>query len=395
MSQLHLWQEDSVTVDHFIRVSVTLDYGNGTRKRLWYQIASDYGPWLTPSCDPFVVATILMAMHHASDIVVHGSVSPSLLQNLAEFQVAWACWRPEQYHPITIIPEIEQEQPSGEPEQRAIAAFSGGVDSCFTLFRHCTGTCGRVQRPITAGLMVHGFDIPLSQNQEFNRAAAKSQAIVDSLGVKLILMSSNYRKVIPLNWEDSYGVAIASCLMLLQGGYTVGLLGSAFPYQNLMLPRGSNPVTDPFLANQRFQIVHDGAGFHRLQKIQAIAAWSEALDHLRVCWQGAQLDRNCGRCEKCIRTILGFRVIGCDLPKSFEQDVSDQQIRQLKQVRPLQLAELTLILQEAKARGIRDSWVNALETCIIRNQRQLALKRLFKQRLPVPLQTAIQHLRRR
>ena len=374
MRKTHLWLEESIEANDSTTVSVTIENHDQSRTRLWYRVPSQYGSLISSSCDPFVVATLMLAMSVSTDVVVHGEVSPSLLRNIEEFQAAWICWCPQKYQKIEIQAEVEREQPITTPEEKAIAAFSGGVDSCFTVFRHKKGHYGRLTRNLQAGLMVHGFDIPLAQQQVFERAAEKSKAILESLGVKLILMESNYREVITLNWEDTYGTAIASCMLLLQGGYTTGLLGSAFPYQNLMLPRGSNPVTDHLLSQTAFQIVHDGAGFTRQQKIQEIANWSEALQNLRVCWEGKQLDRNCGRCEKCIRTILGFRVAGLGLPPCFEQDVTDSQVLAIKCFKNFQLAELELILQTAQVAGNSESWVRALEQCVKRNQRLITLR---------------------
>jgi hypothetical protein len=280
----------------------------------------------------------------------------------------------------------------------AIAAFSGGVDSCFTAFRHHASPSRRFQHNLQAGLMVHGFDIPLEDQQAFDGAAKKSKAILSSLGIKFIPITTNYRQVEQkLNWVDAYGPAVASSLMLFQNGYTVGLIASAFSYHNLLLPRGSNPITDPFLSSNAFQLVHDGAGYTRLDKIRAIAHWQEARQNLRVCWQGAQKDRNCGQCEKCIRTILGFRVLGLGLPSCFEQDVTDQQILGIRGLTEIQRYDLELILQAAQG-SVSGSWVTALEQCISRNRQEAAKSdkwAALKQSLPLSLRKPLRSLRSR
>jgi hypothetical protein len=255
--------------------------------------------------------------------------------------------------------------------------------------------CGRWQRNIQAGLMVHGFDIPLEQEQIFNRAAQKSKVILASLGVELIPIKTNFRELAQ-DWEDAFGTGIASCLMLLQGCYTAGLIGSSDPYHALNLPYGSNPITDPLLSSQAFQIICDGANFTRLQKVQAIANWQEALANLRVCWQGSQADKNCGQCEKCIRTILNFRVLGLGLPPCFEQDVTDQQILGIQGLNKAQLIELEPILEAAKAADISDSWVKALDSCIKQHQRaelQKKYRQALRQQLPAPIKAGIRQLR--
>lgn len=387
MHQTHIWQEETVEVNGSILVSARIELPEQPPQRLWYRLPAQYRSRITESCDPFVVATILLIMSQGIPTVVHGEVSPSLLQNLEEFQAAWACWCPQKYQQVEITAELEREPPAIDPSRPAIVAFSGGVDSCFTLFQHRTSRSGRQQRPIEACLMVHGFDIPLEQEEVFARATEKSQKMAASLGVELIPMATNYRQL-GQNWEDTHGTATASCLMLLQKSYSIGLIGSFLPYQSLKLPWGTNPVTDGLLSSKTFQCIHDGASFTRLEKIQEIAHWPAALQDLRVCWQGAEKDRNCCRCEKCIRTILALRVVGVDLPPCFQEDVSDAQILGLQKVKDAQLEELSLILTTAKAEGISDSWVTALAKSIEQNRRReivdkrkKALKKLVPQSL--------------
>jgi hypothetical protein len=396
MQQTHLWAEEAVEADGSITVSVTIEYPiEQPRSRLWYRIPAECRSLLTNSCDPFVVAMILPAMFYAASLVVHGKVSPSLLQNLEEFQAVWSCWRPNFYKQIEITAEVEEEIPKSHSEA-AIAAFSGGVDSCFTAFRHHASPPCRFQRNLQAGLMVHGFDIPLEDQPAFDRAAEKSKAILTSLGIKLIAIATNYRQIEQkLRWEDAYGLAVASSLMLFQNAYSIGMIASAFSYHNLLLPRGSNPITDPFLSSKAFQIIHDGAGYTRLDKIREIANWKQAIQNLRVCWQGSQKDRNCGQCEKCIRTILGFRVLGLGLPSCFEQDVTDRQIVGIQGLSEFQRYELELILAVAKG-SVSDSWVTALETCIAHNQPGGVKPdkwEILKQSLPPSLHKQLRSLR--
>ena len=375
MSEIHLWVEGIIEVDGAVVRGATLEGPGEERLRLWYRLPAEHRPLLTESGDPFVVAALFQAMQRARTMVVHGEVSPSLLRNLEEFQAAWSSWRPQRYRRVEIVADVEREQGGKHNDGSAVVAFSGGVDSAFTAFRHRTGRVGRHGYPLQAGLMVHGFDIPLEEEEVFRRAAEKSARMLESLGMTLIPMATNFREMAG-NWDDLHGAAIASCLMLLQGGYRFGLIASTEPYSHLVLPWGSNPVTDGLLSSEGFRIVHDGAGFTRGEKIRVIADWPEALRYLRVCWEGAEKDRNCGRCEKCIRTILNFRVAGLGLPDCFERDVTDEQILSLPglKVGSVSFLEMERILRQAKAAGLSDSWVNALEQRLQRS-RQAAKRR--------------------
>lgn len=374
---IHVWPQGRKVSGDEITVSAEIVNANQSRQQLWYRFPARCADALTESADPFVLGALFRAMRASSDLVVHGRVSPSLLRNLEEFQALWACWQPSRYSCVEITADIEEEAPARAGEERALAAFSGGVDSCFTIWRHKNDACGRLRRDITAGVMVHGFDIPLDKPQVFSRAVERSSAILESVDIELIAMASNYRSLGDY-WGDAHGAAVASCLMMLQGGYTAGLVGSTWTYDS-SLPWGSSPVGDWMLSNRGFECVHDGAAFSRADKIEAISAWPEVMENLRVCWAGEEVDRNCCRCEKCIRTILNFRVLGYDLPACFDHDVTDQQILDLSGLQVTAIGELQRVLDLARARGIHDSWVTALERCTKENLRALegwTLKRI-------------------
>lgn len=371
MNTLHLWPEEQISEAGQVTLGVTLEFSGGDRTWLWYQVPEEFAPRLTQCCDPFVVATMMLAMQQADEVLIHGEVSPSLLCNLEEFQDIWSSWR-KSYRKVLITAESERES-STSLEKRAISAFSGGVDSCFTAWFHRTGRYGKRQQLLQTGLMVHGFDILLKEKIAFVGAATRSSVMLSSLGMEFIPIATNFREVISLAWEDVFGSAVASALMLFQGYYTTGLIPASHPYKALEFLYGSNPISDRLLSSATFEIIHDGAGRDRAAKIREISHWPEALQYLRVCWEGAEKDRNCGRCEKCIRNILNFRVIGIDNPPCFERQVSDAEIATLK-VRGGALSALKNLYHSAQEANIKATWVTALERCIRHNQQRENLR---------------------
>lgn len=374
----HVWIEEPRVDSGASVAAMTVEGPEHKRTRIWYRVPADYRSCITPSGDPYALAMIFTAMRLPSDLHIHGTVSPSLLRNLEEFQSAWCCWRPERYHMVEIRADAEEERPLSSSPAAALTLFSGGVDSCFTAYSHRRDRCGRRAVDLRAGLMVLGFDFTLQQSNAYDRAAARAQTMLESIGMELIAMVTNIRDLAE-PWWDFHGAAPASCLMLLQDGFGTGIIPSTEPYDALVLPWGSNPVTDWMMSSDSFRIVHHGAALSRTDKVNGIARWPEALEHVRVCMIGKEneVDRNCGVCQKCVRTILNFRVLGVGLPASFEQDVTDDHIARLQVDDPLHLAELQRILVFAKRRSLAASWVEALEVCLIRNRLRLAKKRSY------------------
>jgi hypothetical protein len=356
--KIHLWPEPVCPRDeHVISRGICELTGTETRS-LWYRVPQTHAPVLSQNHDHLLVGYLFTAMRTQADLVVHGSVSPSLLQNLERFMATWAAWRPDRYARVMIVADREEEHPPRRTKD-AVTAFSGGVDSCFTISHHARHPAPRQRAALRAAMMVHGFDIPLEANRAFETALDNARAIVKGLDLDVIPVATNFHEL-DEDWEDAHGAAIASCLMLLQGGYCHGLIGSTEPYTGLVLPWGSNPITDPMLSSQSFEIVHDGAALTRTQKIRELADWPEALQHLRVCWEGPSTGRNCGQCEKCIRTILNFRAVGLDLPPCFDRDIGNSQIMGLRGLNAVKTAYLEDILASARSAAITDPWVGVL-----------------------------------
>lgn len=366
---VHIWPEEPVIENGNITISAAIELAGEDRRRLWYRLSEEMADKLAPNCDPFVIGTIFMLMEQGDDVIVHGEVSPSLLRNMQEFQEAWSCWRKEKYKQVEITADKERE-PQGKPRNSAVAAFTGGVDSTFTMYRHKTGQCGRLKRNITAGLLVHGFDIPLVQEDSFARASQKAREALATLDVELITMASNHMELNP-DWNYTHISGIASAVSLLQGGYNEGVIANSLSYNQFSLLWGSNAITDRFFGSNNFAIVVDGLQFARRDKIPTVAQWEKGLENLRVCFDADERDKNCGKCSKCMITILCLRRWGVPLPPSFPGDVSDEDIVNCQAADESHLFAYSEVLAWLKTSGMSGSWVDALDEAVKRNQLKL------------------------
>lgn len=335
---------------------------DGQSARLWYRVPADLRGALTGQADPFAVALVLFAMASGANLVVEGPVSPSLLANLEAYQEIWAFWKPERYTRVPMEAGREVEAaPVAEPA--FLAAFSGGLDACYTVHRHVRRLAGRRTVEVGAGVMIEGLDIPLD-DPAFPLAADSARRILQSVDLPLIPVATNWRALAHghgLNWEDAYGTAVVSALSLFSAGYR-GALFASNDSGYRAAPSGATPLTDPLLGSSHFDVRHDGAAATRTEKAAVLADWPEALRDLRVCWEGADRSRNCGQCEKCIRTILNFRAAGFPPPPCFPGEVSDAQIRAMPVRNAAQREGLESLLQYACGHGQASaSWVAAVQ----------------------------------
>jgi hypothetical protein len=363
-----LWIDERQYFDSLIELGARFK-SCSVKKRLWYRVEVKREGELTTLADPFVLGILQIAMHAGEDLQVHGTVSPSLLRNLESFQRAWAVWKPDYYRLITVRADVEQDF-SETGRQDAIFCFSGGVDSCFTAYRHARGMTTCFPYPLRTAVLVHGFDIPLKEVDYYESVCSKVSIQLKSLDIGLYRVATNFKEL-SVFWPHAFGTGVASVLSLFQRRYATGLIAQGVPYRSYQnLVEGSNPMTDPLLSSDAFKIVPDGGGFQRWEKIKVISGWPEGMEHLRVCWEGEKKDSNCCGCEKCIRNILTFRALGLPLPKAFPIDPTDQQIYRLGPLKEITISVgYNPILNVARQNGLGDAgWVNALRKAIFRSR---------------------------
>jgi hypothetical protein len=370
----HLWPEEPLEEDGQLTLAATIEAADQRRQRLWYRLPAAHRDAVAKNCDPFVVGSLFNVMGAGVDLHVHGEASPSLLSNLSEFMTAWECWRPQRYQAIAISADSEREHPPAATNE-GVQGFSGGCDSAFTAWRHHTGSAGRQREKITAGIFVHGFDIPLADTAAFEGAAEKARRMLESIGTRFIPIATNYREP-GGDWDDTFGAALVSCLMMLEGRFARGIIGSGHAYPHLAFPHGSNPVTDPMLSSASFRIVHDGAGFYKLDKMREFLAWPEAVRELRVCWRGRRLDRNCCRCGKCVWTMLAFRLLGVDRPECFERDISNAQLMRLIYPTRRELRSMERLIARAARHDPVPGWLPALRVSVLLSRAAWTLARI-------------------
>jgi hypothetical protein len=345
---------------------------------------------LNENTDAFVLSWLFPIMEWNRQVRICGVVSPSLLGNLELFSDIWHKRYPDRYYPVRLRADQERESQSTALPQTAITSFSGGVDSCYTAWRHSRQLVGRRSRQVTAGITVQGFgDMPANDSVLGQAAAAACRSVLNSIGMHSIFVQTNIRQMPSAGrhtWCNTHGTAIAACLHMLGRESRYGLIPNSIPYDYLHVPYGTSPATDRLLSSTAFTVGDDGGETHRLQKMEALLDWPEAIAGLRVCNKGRDAMVNCGHCEKCIRTILAFRVFGAPLPSCFARDITDEDIRCLDLRYPEQIAFLSSVLSEAQRHGLdRTGWASAVRMAIRRGNHRMArrtLRTAVRQRLP-------------
>ncbi len=278
-------------------------------EQLWYELPGDLEDRLSPAADGFLMALLLQAMSLGEDIQVEGAVSARLLRTSRIYQSIFSAWFPGAFRPVGIIPRTTVVAPTIGAPPAVATAFSGGVDSTFTLLSHSGGNETGTAYRITHALFVHGFDIPLTAPEVFDAWAGRFRASLLPLGVELIEVRTNVRQFVDrLPWVWTHGSALGSVALILEAMLTRFYIPASASYTDLE-PWGSHPITDPLMSTESMEIHHDGC-LPRVDKILRIADWSGAKSGLRVCWEHPDSSRNCCRCHNCVMTMIGLELAG-------------------------------------------------------------------------------------
>ncbi len=321
MSVTHIGYDDPVTDDDHVKWSGWMET-DGERHSVRVTFACPDPAGFVPSVRPFLLAFLVPAMIAGHPVHLTGPIDPGTAAGIAEWQEAMASLYPElNAVPITAPYRAEVPPPPGAG---GLTAFSGGVDSCFTAARGHRGAPAGAHRraDLTAGLMVHGFDINAAQTATFGSAFARSRRMLGSFGMDAYALHTDVRRLeaaTGCDWgHQVHGIWLAFALSCLEQWFARTVVPSSYPYDQPIPRWGSTPQTDPLLGSTSRPLWHEGAAFDKLDKVAALANVPVATRDLRVCWQGERLDRNCGRCFKCAVTQACFWVEGVEEPAAFE-----------------------------------------------------------------------------
>jgi hypothetical protein len=275
---------------------------------------------LEPSAEAFTAAALLPAMAAGEPLQVAAPLCSEFLSNIGHLQQIVAAWHPH-LRPVTV--EAREERKEEKPGRGAFSFFSGGVDAFSTALRH--------RAALTHLVLIRGFDISLDNDPLWTSTTAAMRAVADDLRLALTTVDTNIKDVIEPagHWGTiTHGAGLVSVGHILSNHFHTALISSTHHVSDLF-PWGSHPLTDPLWSSRSLRFVHDGAHLTRAEKTEQIAQSDVAMRHLRVCYHQVPGLYNCGRCEKCVRTMVGLALTGslskCEtLPHTIDPKLLDE-----------------------------------------------------------------------
>jgi hypothetical protein len=332
---------------------------------LWYRFPPWCAPYLSPeNGDPFLAALLGGAMEAGERLAIAAPISPRLRDAVPDIQHIYAAFYP---HVSRIPVEVESRDwplAGGVADAGVGLFFSLGVDSFYSLLKNQRDHPADGQT-ITHLVPVHGFDM---YEEEWDSAfppalLSNFQRVADEMGKTLVPVVTNVRRVTSglTAWPNAHGGGTLSIALALGAMLREVHLAASATYDKLY-PWGSHPVLDPLWSTESLTVVHDGCEMNTIDKTAIVARSTLAMETLRPC-AGPGTDYNCGRCEKCLRTMLDLTLAGAiaraqTLPHEIDPDALRESLRPGG---PVHMADFGRRLDELRAAGKAPAVCQALE----------------------------------
>lgn len=256
---------------------------------------------------PFATALLLPAMKEGEDLIIRGSISEQLYKGMHAVMHEVLSWDIG-LKPIKI--EVDNLVADTLQPHRTASFFSGGVDSFYTYLKHKTDPAEADR--IDSFVLVKGFDIEPRNAPLWDRTLQNISAIAAAEEIELVVVKTNIKRLVEpiLSWDYVHGGCLAAVGLFLRGALRQIYVPSTLSLEE-QVPWGSCLALDGHWSTETTKFVHDGTEATRINKvIWQIAKSPLALEHLRVCYENEKAAYNCGRCDKCLRTMVNLYIAG-------------------------------------------------------------------------------------
>jgi hypothetical protein len=277
------------------------------------------GAYVHDDASPFAAALLLPSMKQGEDLIIEGSISEQLYKGMHAVMHEVLNWniglQPIKIKADALVADTLQ-------PRRTASFFSGGVDSFYTYLKHKTDLV-QADR-VDSFVLVNGFDIEPRNVPLWDSTLKNISAIAAAEKIELVVVQTNIQVLTDpiLSWDYIHGGCLAAVGLFLRGAFRLVYIPSSFSLEE-QVPWGSCLALDGHWSTENTTFVHDGIEATRIDKvIWEVAQSSLALEHLRVCYENVKGSYNCGRCDKCLRTMINLYIAGAlERSKTFPHNI--------------------------------------------------------------------------
>lgn len=299
-------------------------YENGKEKLIYFKFSKEYGKYLDEkNSDALLCALLYYAMNKNLDIEINGFITEQLYYQLTNYFIPVLADSTNFFHYIDIKTQLYSNPPDNVGAVGT--GISGGVDSLYTIKKYKSS-------PLSSYNLSHVIfcDIFTAEYSEEERNGwlkkniTLFEKLTKDLNLKLIVVETNLDKEFSVKKQEDKIVGIfqdaglftlkyCSIVLALRKLFKIYYFSSGYEIKdfNLQPKPYDTAVYDLFnlkcLSTKNLIFYSSGSEVSRLQKLEYLLNDIIAQKYLQVC---SISDNNCGRCEKCVRTMGELYVLG-------------------------------------------------------------------------------------
>jgi hypothetical protein len=277
---------------------------NTETTRIWFRWRGSMSP--VPG-DAFLLLALRFAMRHDHKLVLKGTVSESLMSHLEAIQrflmssdrkLSQVDVEVEEVKPLR---PVETEPKTSGSDLKSGVMVTGGLDTFYLLQEHLA--------EIDHLVYIRGFE-DRSEARPFRFHTFKSvKRSASELNINLVEVETNLKDFFERNAESDHSLGITAVGSLLSD--LIHKLYIPHNHSNAILfsTKWQNPGLGDLVGNDRFRIIQTGSDVTKEEKAEAVLSNDRVMETLRVCWENPNRAYNCGRCQRCSRTMSDSEIV--------------------------------------------------------------------------------------
>lgn len=311
--------------------SVIKDSLSGKEYVMWYSVENKWGRYFCKdTCDSFLLVIIQLALSTRQDIRCEAPVSSKLLFHLRNNLMAMLC---------SVIPNgkvINIEADALDINYNAKGVGCGcslGVDSFSSLLRHLKDDITDGYRVTHLTLFNSGQfgDMKLeAAEQAFKKNVEVLKPFAKEIGLPIVAINTNLNNLY-VDYEvtllQSFVQRTISAAMALQKLFGHYVFASSNLFNQVFFTTEDVSHAEiaivPLLSSNNMEVILSNVEMTRVEKTAYISKNPLVRRYLDVCWATqitnmyeeshlleGKKKKNCGKCDKCLRTLLTLDILG-------------------------------------------------------------------------------------
>lgn len=287
----------------------------GEDRPVWFEVDAKYGQYLcSERADAFLIGVLNYAMRERLDIRCESPVGSQLLYQIRTYLIPSLVKNSTALYATTIEAELDS-----SPVVNAGgvgAGISCGVDSLHVIRNYA-------KSPYPSLSLTHlvlnnvGSFWKKGNDPQYEWHIEHAKSFCREYGFELIVNNSNIREQIPGVFGLTHTYASCFAVYCLQKLWNVFYYGSAGVDFGSWFSLADNERRDcahyellslDVFSTRNLKIYSEGGAMSRFDKMKEIVEYEPSYKYLHVCTSDE--GPNCGRCDKCLRTLTTLDALG-------------------------------------------------------------------------------------